>query len=155
MIRSAEGKIGRTVAFRLPPGEDVLEGLAKVCEKHNINNGVIVSAIGSLQGAKFFSPVPLPDKKAGYGYGDPMQLTGPIELVTADGMICVGLEGETLFHVHCAFSDQNGNAYGGHLIEGNEVLLTVDMVIAEVEGIHMGRAFDEDLEVPIFNPTQL
>ena len=41
------------------------------------------------------------------------------------------------------------------MIEGNKVLLTVDMVIAEFEGINMGREMDPDLEVPIFHPTEI
>lgn len=149
---SASGKIGRVVAFRLTPGEDLLEGLAEACEKHNLNNGLILTGIGSLRAARFFNPVPLKDRKIGYGYGDPIVLHGPIELVGASGMICKGDKGEILFHVHCNFSDQNGGGWGGHLIEGNRVLITADFVIGEVEGLNMGRRFDEDVELMIFNP---
>ena len=151
-MQSAEGNISRVVAFRLSPGEDVLEGLQQACEKHHINNGVILSGIGSLDGARFFDPVPLPNKKAGYGYSDPIELFGPIELVTAAGMICHNEKGELLFHVHVGLSDGNGRGYGGHLIAGNKVLLTVDMVLGEVSGLTMGRKYDEDLEVYLFHP---
>ena len=48
-----------------------------------------------------------------------------------------------------------GNAHGGHLVEGTKVLLTVDVIIAEIEGMVMGRQFDENLEVPIFAPRQV
>ena len=51
-------------------------------------------------------------------------------------------------------SDRYGNAHGGHLAEGTKVLLTVDVIIAEIEGLVMGRQVDEELEVPIFNPRQ-
>ncbi len=149
---SAAGKIGRIVAFRLAPGEDLLEGLAEACKKHELNNGIILTGIGSLRVARFFNPVPLPSKKIGYGYGDPIVLTGPIELLSASGMICKGDNGETLFHIHCSFSDQNGGGWGGHLIEGNTVLITADFVIAEVEDINMGRRFNEEVELLIFNP---
>lgn len=151
-MQSAEGSIKRMVAFRLAPGEDVLEGLKQACEKHHINNGIILSAIGSLNGARFFDPVVLPNKKAGYGYSEPIELTGPIELVTAVGMICHNEQDELLFHVHIGLSDENGKGYGGHLIEGNKVLLTVDMVIGEIDELTMGRRFDEDLEVYLFHP---
>lgn len=149
---SASGTIGRVVAFRLTPGEDLLEGLTEACEKHKLNNGIIMTGIGSLRSARVFNPVPLKDRKIGYGYGDPISLVGPIELVSTSGMICKGDKGETLFHVHCNFSDQNGGGWGGHLIEGNRVLITADFVIGEIAGINMGRRHDPDVELMIFNP---
>jgi predicted DNA-binding protein with PD1-like motif len=150
---SASGKISRVVAFRLTPGEDLLEGLMQVCEEHKLNNGLILSGIGSLRNVRVFNPVPLPGKKVGFGYGEPINLVGPIELISTSGMICKGEKGETLFHVHCNFSDQNGGGWGGHLIEGNKVLITADFVIGEIEGINMGRRFDPEVELLIFHPT--
>ena len=47
-----------------------------------------------------------------------------------------------------------GNAHGGHLVEGTKVLLTVDVIIAEIGGLVMGRKFDDELEVPLFAPKQ-
>ena len=53
MIEMASGKIIRTVAFRMQPGEDLLLGIQKVCEEKNIKNGCILTGIGSLNGARF------------------------------------------------------------------------------------------------------
>ena len=94
------------------------------------------------------------DSKAGYGYGDPTILEGPIELTNATGIICHGEDGEILPHVHMDMSDREGNGYGGHLAEGTKVLLTVDFVIGEIDGIIMGRGYDEELGVPLFKPRQ-
>jgi predicted DNA-binding protein with PD1-like motif len=152
---SASGKIGRVVAFRLTPGEDLLEGLMQACAEYKLNNGLILSGIGSLRNVRVFNPVPLPDKKVGFGYGEPINLVGPIELISTSGMICKGDKGETLFHVHCSFSDQNGGGWAGHLIEGNKVLITADFVIGEIEGINMGRRIDPDVELLIFHPTPM
>lgn len=151
-MQSASGKTGRVVAVRLSPGEDLLEGLSEACKKHDLNNGLILTGIGSLRSARFFNPVPLPDRKTGYGYGDPIVLAGPIELLSATGMICRGGKGETLFHVHVSLSDQNGGGWGGHLIEGNKVLITADFVLAEVEGLNMGRKYNEEVDLMIFDP---
>ena len=96
----------------------------------------------------------LPDKKAGYGYGEVLHLTGPIELTAGSGIICHDDQGNTNLHVHMSLSDRYGNAHGGHLVEGTKVLLTVDVVIAEIGGLVMGRKFDEELEVPLFAPKQ-
>ncbi|MFV0498013.1 MAG: PPC domain-containing DNA-binding protein [Candidatus Fimivivens sp.] len=153
-IEMAQGQMGRIVALRLKPGTDFLLGLQEACKRSGINNGVILSAIGSLDGVKFYNPVELPEKKAGYGYGEKLQLTGPIELTNASGIICHDDVGETNLHVHITLSDRYGNAHGGHLVEGTVVLLTVDVVVAEIEGIVMGRKFDDELEVPLFAPRQ-
>lgn len=151
-MQLAQGGLKRVLAIRMAPGEDVMEELRRACEKNDIRHGLIVGGIGSLNGARFCVPIPLPEKKAGYGYGDPIGLPGPIELVSLSGMICEGDDGKVIFHVHAGMSGQDGSGYGGHLIDGNKVLLTVDVILAEVEDIVMGRRFDEDLDVYIFNP---
>ena len=44
MIEMASGKIIRTVAFRMQPGEDLLLGIQKVCEEKNIKTAVFLQA---------------------------------------------------------------------------------------------------------------
>ena len=152
-IEMAEGKLSRIVALRLTPGTDVLQGLTEACKRAGINNGVILSAIGSLDSPHFCDVVELPTK-AGYGYGETLHLTGPIELTNASGIICHDDEGETNLHVHMTLTDRHGNAHGGHLVEGTKVLITVDVVIGEIEGMVMGRKFSEEMGVPLFAPRQ-
>ena len=152
-MEMAQGKLGRVIAVRLKPGTDVLLGLQEACERNGINNGVILSAIGSLKDPHFCNPVEM-DNKAGYGYGETLHLTGPLELTSASDIICHDDEGNTNLHVHMTVTDRHGNAHGGHLVEGTKVLLTVDVILAEIEGLVMGRKFDEELEVPLFAPRQ-
>ena len=152
-MEMAQGKLGRVVALRLKPGTDVLLGLEEACKRSGINNGVILSAIGSLDSPHFCDVVEVPTK-AGYGYGEVLHLTGPIELTNASGIICHDDEGNTNLHVHLTVTDRHGTAHGGHLVEGTKVLLTVDVILAEIEGLVMGRKFDEELEVPLFAPRQ-
>ena len=152
-MEMAEGRLGRVIALRLKPGTDVLLGLTEACRRPGITNGVILSAIGSLDGVSYCNPVELPTK-AGYGYGEVLHLTGPIELTSGAGIICHDDEGNTNLHVHMSLSDRYGNAHGGHLVEGTKVLLTVDVMLAEVDGLVMGRKFDNELEVPLFAPRQ-
>jgi predicted DNA-binding protein with PD1-like motif len=153
-VEIAEGKIKKIYAIRLKPGTDLLRGLEEICKDKQLKNGLILSGIGSLDGVKFCNPVEIPEKKAGYGYGEILHLSGPIELTSATGLICHDSSGEINLHVHISLSDRYGNAHGGHLVEGTKVLLTADLVIGEIEGLTMGREFDKDLEVPIFAPKQ-
>ena len=152
-METALGSLTRVLAIRLKPGTDVLLGLEEACKANNINNGVILSAIGSLDSPQFCNPVEM-DTKAGYGYGETLHLTGPIELPNASGIICHDDEGVTNLHVHMTLTDRHGNAHGGHLVPGTKVLLTTDVIIAEIDGIVMGRKFNDELGVPLFAPRQ-
>ena len=114
ILEMAQGNLTRVIAVRLRPGTDVLQGLTEACRRAGINNGVILSAIGSLDGVAYCNPVELPDKKAGYGYGEVLHLTGPIELTAGSGIICHDDQGVTNLHVHMSLSDRYGNAHGGH-----------------------------------------
>lgn len=153
MIKMAQGGIKKVIAARISPGENVMGGLKQICEKYHINNGIILSGIGSLDGLEYLVPVILPDKKAGYGYGAPLHVADPISVTNISGMICHDETGETLLHVHISGSDNSGTLRGGHLTENNKVLLTLDVIIAELDEVEMGRAYDDDLEVMIFSPS--
>ena len=155
MIYTAKGGLKRVVAVRMSPGENVMQGLENACAEYGINNAIILSGMGSLDGCEYLVPIPLPDKKAGYGYGDPIKVTDSVSVTGVSGMICHDDDGNPLFHVHVNVSDNSGTVRGGHLTENNTVLLTFDVVIGELgDGLEMGRAYDEDLEVFIFRPKQ-
>jgi predicted DNA-binding protein with PD1-like motif len=139
------------IAMRLTPGTDVLAGIIEACEKYNIKDGVIISALGSWREVTFCNPIDLPNGKK--GYGDPTILEGNYELVSLSGIICHDTEGKILPHIHLTISDEKGNAYGGHMMPGCEVLLTTDLVIGTFAGIVMGRRYDEELGVPLFYPS--
>jgi len=107
-----------------------------------------------LEGAQFFDPAPMPNKPGYYGYGDPIILPCPVELISINGIICHGDEEDIQLHLHCNFADQEGKGYSGHFIEGNHVLSTVEVVIGEIEGIKMHRGMDAERGVPVFRPIQ-
>lgn len=150
----ATGHLGRVLAVRMSPGTDVMQELEAVCRKEKLCNAVILSGIGSLNGAVFMTPEPKENMKAGFGYGDPIVLTGAIEVLSLTGMVCHGDSG-VLLHVHGTFSDQDGKCYGGHLGTGNRVLLTVDIVLAEIDGISMNRKMDDETGLLTFAPVSV
>lgn len=154
-INMGVGKFGRVIAARLQPGMDVMEGLRQICEEQGLNNGVVICGQGSLNGVRFLNPLERADRASGYGYGDPLELRGPIELVSTSGLISHKEDGSTDLHIHVNLSDRYGNAYGGHLIGGTKVLITVSFVIAEIEDMEMKLSFDPALGFPAFCPTTL
>ena len=87
-LNAAEGRLGRVVVVRLAPGTDLLKGIQAACERYQIHNGVVISAIGSLKQVRFCDVEALPEKKCGYGYGRILALDETIELTGAGGVIC-------------------------------------------------------------------
>ena len=152
---AAEGRLGRVVVLRLKPGMDLLDGLQAACERHQIHNGVILSAIGSLSCVRYCDVEALPEKKCGYGYGRVLELNDTIELTGASGVVCSDAEGNINLHVHICLSDKDGRAYGGHLVQGTRVLMTADIVLGEVEGVSMLREYDPYMDVYLMNPRQI
>ena len=151
---AAEGRISRVIVARLLPGIDLLDGLQAICEKHGLRNGVVISAIGSLDGVRYCNVEALPDKKCGYGYGRVLALDEPIELTGAGGVICSDTDGSINLHVHISMSDKTGKAFGGHLVNGTKVLMTTDVVLGEIGGVNMLRKFDPEMEVYLMSPEQ-
>ena len=154
-ISAAQGRLGRVIAIRLAPGTDLLDGMQEACERYGLRNGVVLSAIGSLEPVRFCDVEALPDKKFGYGYGGVLELNDTIELTGASGVICSDAEGNINLHVHICMSDKTGKAYGGHLVQGTKVLMTADIVLGEIEGVSMLREYDPDMDVFILHPQQL
>ena len=152
---AAEGRLGRVIVLRLKPGMDLLDGIQAACERYQIRNGVILSAIGSLGRVRFCDVEALPGKKCGYGYGKVLTLDETIELTGAGGVICSDEEGNINLHVHICMSDKNGKAYGGHLVQGTIVLMTADIVLGEIEGVSMLREYDPDMDVYLLHPRQI
>ena len=148
-MKFAKGAFKNIYAVRFEPGEDVMLGLEKFCTEQGIGHGVILSAIGSLQGCSFFDPEELKDKPGLYGYGDPSELPCPIELISMSGIICTEEDGKVSLHVHASFADEHGKEYGGHFKEGNRVLTTVEMVIGEMDHIYMSRRLEPNRGEPL------
>ena len=80
----SEGKLNKVVMIRVPPGSDIIEAIEETCRALDIRSGAISSCIGSLQKASLLIAVPLKNKP-GAGYSDPINLDGPLELLSAQG----------------------------------------------------------------------
>lgn len=153
-VPSAEGRNGRTIAARLLPGMDMLEGIEFICKQHKVLYGVIACCIGSLSKTAFVLPVSKASAKIGIAYGDPIDLPGPVELLSGQGVICQSEDGEYLIHFHATVADRNMKLWGGHFIAGNIVLATIDLVIAEMDGMKLLRRFEEETGFLQFSPER-
>ncbi|MFO7708842.1 MAG: DNA-binding protein [Desulfobacterales bacterium] len=148
---SEPGRLTKVIAMRLHPGEDLIEAITGACVAQGMACGAILSCIGSLQRASFFTAVPLANKM-GAGYGDPVALEGPLELVSAQGTIGLDPESGLVVHMHGTLGDGRGNLFGGHLIKGRcPILITGEVMIAFLDGVRCVRAHDAETDMNLFS----
>jgi predicted DNA-binding protein with PD1-like motif len=152
----AKGKIKEILVLRLVRGEDLCGGITKACEKYGIKNAVIISIVGSLDGASFYDPIINSKDPSGISYADPITMEKPVEVLSAQGEICHTVDGAIALHVHATFADSAGKCYGGHLIgEDNKVLNVLNIFIGIIEGVDMGFAYEEVLGADSFCPKEI
>jgi len=144
--KAVEGQPGRVIVARLLPGSDLIEGIKKICEDHDVQNAFISCSMGSLRKAVFMVTKPKPEAKMGVGYTSPIEIPGPIEFLGGHGWVGEDEKGGRLLHFHGIVSDSSGKTYGGHFVEGeNRSLLTIDLVIVELKGVRLVRRYDEEV----------
>ncbi len=118
----------------MEPGEDVLETIEAVAAEYDVKSGY-VSMIGAISGAKL-----------GYfhlkanEYRD-FTVNEDVEVVSCMGNISM-LNGKPMVHAHMIVSDEAGKCYGGHLMKGCKVSVTIELVITETAA-DLSRARDE------------
>ena len=153
MIRFADacGKTGKTIAARLLPETDLIEGIEAVCEKNSVKHAY-VTCFGSFAKTGYMYLVPKPEAKIGAGYGDVFTCEGPVEFLNGTGVVCQN-DGKYDTHFHATMCDKTGKVFGGHIVKGQTpTLTTVDLVIVEIADVEMLRVFDEETALTQFLP---
>lgn len=102
--------------FRLHPGEDLRSSIEKFAKENNISGGFIITAIGSLNGYH----LRFANKQQG------SSASGHFEILSLNGTISANG-----VHLHISIADDNGKTIGGHLLEGNPIFTTAEIVIGE------------------------
>ena len=110
--------------FRVKPDQELATAIIAYCRRKNITSGVVIGIIGSLENARLNYLVELPGKYV------PVDYTGPLEIVSAQGSLALK-DNEVILHVHIQLSSQEG-CYGGHLA-GATVFSTAEVVIGELD----------------------
>lgn len=125
----------RVHTFRLHPGDDVMPELKKFIVDHQIQAGFIMSAVGSLTqyNLRFANQ------------SDGSQAEGHFEVVSLTGLLST--EGN---HIHLSVSDSTGRTIGGHLLNGNLVYTTLEVVIGE----DLGHVYTREID-PAFGYKEL
>lgn len=118
----------RTLAVRLLPGQDLKRELADLVRREEIEAGCVLTCVGSLtQVALRFA-----DRH------EATTLTGRFEIVSL-----VGTLSPDGLHLHMAVSDGDGCTVGGHVMDGNLIHTTAEVVIGKLPGVKFTRTHDE------------
>ena len=152
-VKDACGKVGKTIACRLLPGTDLIEGIEETCRKNDVKHAY-VSAFGSFDAVGYMYLVPKETAKVGAGYGDVIKKNGPTEFLNGTGVVCQN-DGKYDTHFHATMCDETGVVFGGHIVKGTTpALTTVDLVVIEITDVQMLRAYDEETDLTQFVPTK-
>ncbi|MEM2049674.1 MAG: DNA-binding protein [Thermoproteota archaeon] len=121
--------LGRIIVLRGDRGEDLLETIETTARANRVANGVIISAIGTLENCRIHrvTSQKLPPEE------EYVDIDGPLEINSASGVIANGR-----LHAHISVSDAKGT-YGGHLEPGSRILYLAEVVIAEITGVSFDR----------------
>jgi predicted DNA-binding protein with PD1-like motif len=148
----AQGELGKVFLVRLKRNTDLVTGLIDACRKAGVVTAAVQLIIGSLRHAEISWTRPSTATKRGSERTPPIPISGPVEFISGQAIICLADPLRPVFHVHGVITDQDGKAWAGHFFQGgNPVHSTVDMIVTEIKGAYMQLIHDEeiDLELPV------
>ncbi len=115
------------IISRLKPQEDLKKGIINISKQEEIQSGIIICMVGSLNYATLRM-----------ANGNFKTFKGPFEIVSSEGT--VSADG---VHVHISISDSEGRVFGGHLSDGCIINTTAEIGILKSDKT-LRRVFDPD-----------
>lgn len=119
----------RTYALRLRPGQDLRMELERFARAHELRAAFIMSCVGSLRHAA----LRLADQPGTAQYEAKFEILSLVGTLSPDGP-----------HLHIALADGAGTTIGGHLLAGNVIYTTAEIVIGELDHLVFTRPIDPD-----------
>jgi uncharacterized protein len=118
-------------AIRLKPGQDLKKALTDFVREKQIAASWIVSGIGSLTQTNI--------RYANHLEG--MIRNGYFEILSLSGTL--SMHGS---HIHICVADERGSCSGGHLLDGNIIYTTAEIIIGESTDMIFKREKDGTTE---------
>jgi uncharacterized protein len=118
-------------AFRLKPGQDLKKEIETYVQQHKIEAGWIMTCVGSVTQYHLRFANQSESNKA----------SGHFEIVSLTGTVSINGH-----HLHMSVSDSTGRTIGGHLLDGNIIYTTAEIVIGEGKQIVFTREKDGTTE---------
>jgi predicted DNA-binding protein with PD1-like motif len=127
-------QIAEVYRIRLDRGDLLLESIQDVIHKHDIADGAVLTAAGSLQECTFHRVKSIAERPE----DEFITVKEPMEILNMNGMIA-GVEA----HLHLTLSGAKG-AFGGHLEKGCRVLYCAELTLAKFSGTPLVRKPNKD-----------
>ncbi|MGF1718902.1 DNA-binding protein [Vibrio kyushuensis] len=115
------------IAIRLTKGADLKHSISQLVIKHGIQAGSIASCVGCLSSVSLRLA----------GATETLQLTDPFEIVSVMGTLTPEHQ-----HIHISIADQSGQVLGGHLLDGNIIDTTAELILHKYSNLSFSREFD-------------
>ncbi len=115
--------------IRLDRDDLLLESIMDFIKERNIQDGLMLTAVGSLQECTFHGVTSLAERSE----REYTTLKQPMEILNINGIIAKGEP-----HFHMTLSNTKG-AFGGHLENGCKVLYRAELTIAKLKGTALAR----------------
>ncbi|MFX1445651.1 MAG: PPC domain-containing DNA-binding protein [Promethearchaeota archaeon] len=130
----------------IEPGEMLLESIIKAIEEYDIQNGIIVSGIGTLKTCNmhYINHTDFPPSDSIY------HLEKPLELLSVSGIIA-----NKEPHLHIVVSCKDKEIYGGHLEPKSEVAYLAEIAILKTNFMPMKRHLDFERKIKLLGPLKL
>jgi predicted DNA-binding protein with PD1-like motif len=114
-------------AFRLSPGQDLKTEIEKKVAENGWKAVAVVTCVGSLNMAHL--------RFANQSQGT--EIPGKLEIVSLTGTVS-----PTGSHLHMSVSDSTGKTTGGHLLAGNPVYTTAEIILVILKDFEFERETD-------------
>ncbi|UCE10165.1 MAG: DUF296 domain-containing protein [Candidatus Thorarchaeota archaeon] len=139
MVRTITTKARRVLVSRLLPGEDTIDAISSIAIENEIKAAQFFG-IGAISKARlgFFDM----ETKEYLSY----DIEKNLEVVSLTGNVALSGDGLVAVHAHMVVSDREGNCFGGHVMQGCEVSVTIELFLTEL---------DDELKRAIDGPTGL
>jgi uncharacterized protein len=117
----------KTHAFRLIPGTDLKREIESYVKANSIQAGWISCGVGSLTNLNIRFAHQTEGSKG----------SGHFEIVSLVGTVSINGS-----HIHISISDSAGKTIGGHLLDGNMIYTTAEIIIQEAADFIFTREKD-------------
>jgi len=137
-------KIEDVVTIRLDKGEDIVESIERLARELDIQTGVIVSCVATVDRASMHYIT-----TTGYpAENDIYEIEGPIEVTALQGVIA---DYEPHLHVVMGIGEKT---YTGHMHPGCKTLYLAEIVILKLRGRPLRRVRHPETNVPQLRPIE-
>jgi hypothetical protein len=116
-----------TYALRLTPGQDLKQEIQAFAAAQQMQAGFVLTCVGSLQTVRL-RPA---NQQTALERQEKFEIVSLVGTIAPDGV-----------HLHIALSDSLGNTIGGHLLDGNKVYTTAEIVLGEAKNLRFSRKTD-------------